>query len=54
MAMVNPKHAIRILFKAPFVTTVAIISLALGIGANAAIFSLFNQMLLKPLPVPRR
>jgi predicted permease len=51
--MINPKHAIRTLFKTPFVTTVAIISLALGIGANAAIFSLFNQMLLKPLPVPR-
>ena len=49
--MVNLKLAFRTLFKAPFVTTVAIISLALGIGANAAIFSLFNQMLLRPLPV---
>ena len=48
----NVKLALRTLFKAPFVTTVAIISLALGIGANAAIFSLFNQMLLRPLPVP--
>ena len=48
----NLKLALRTLFKAPFVTTVAIISLALGIGANAAIFSLFNQMLLRPLPVP--
>ena len=48
----NIKLALRTLFKAPFVTTVAIISLALGIGANAAIFSLFNQMLLRPLPVP--
>lgn len=50
--MTNLKLAFRRLFKAPFVTAVAILSLALGIGANAAIFSLFNQMLLRPLPVP--
>ena len=50
--MTNLKLALRRLFKAPFVTTVAILSLALGIGANAAIFSLFHQMLLRPLPVP--
>jgi predicted permease len=50
--MANLKLAFRRLFKAPFVTSVAILSLALGIGANAAIFSLFNQMLLRPLPVP--
>src|SRR5262245_20184924 len=50
--MTNLKLAFRRLFKAPFVTSVAILSLALGIGANAAIFSLFNQMLLRPLPVP--
>src|SRR6185503_9326795 len=43
--------AFRTLFRTPFVTTVAVLSLALGIGANAAIFSLFNQMLLEPLPV---
>src|SRR5437588_481363 len=50
--MSNLKFALRTLFKTPFVTIVAIVSLALGIGANAAIFSLFNQVLLKPLPVP--
>ena len=50
--MANLKLAVRRLFKAPFVTSVAILSLALGIGANAAIFSLFHQMLLRPLPVP--
>ena len=44
--------AFRTLFKTPFVTMVAILSLSLGIGANSAIFSLFNQMLLRPLPVP--
>src|SRR5436190_15676743 len=49
--MSNLKFALRMLFKTPFVTVVAILSLALGIGANAAIFSLFNQILLRPLPV---
>ena len=47
------KYAFRTLFKTPFVTIIAIVSLALGIGANAAIFSTFNQMLLEALPVPR-
>lgn len=46
------QFALRTLFRSPFVTIVAIISLALGIGANAAIFSIFNQMLLSQLPVP--
>jgi hypothetical protein len=50
--MPNLEFAPRTLFKTPFVTIVAIVSLALGIGANAPIFSLFNQLLLKPLPVP--
>src|SRR5689334_8438400 len=50
--MGNLKLALRTLFKTPLVTAVAVLSLALGIGANAAIFSLFNQLLLRPLPVP--
>ena len=49
--MLNLKLAFRTLLKSPFVTTVAIGSLALGIGANAAIFSLFDRVLLRPLPV---
>jgi predicted permease len=49
--MSNLKLAFRLLFRTPFVTTVAIVSLALGIGANAAIFSVFNAYLLRALPV---
>jgi predicted permease len=49
--MPNLKFAFRTLLKSPFVSGIAILSLALGIGANSAIFSLFNEMLLKPLPV---
>jgi predicted permease len=47
----NLKLALRTLFKTPFVTAVAVVSLALGIGANAAMYSLFDEMLLRPLPV---
>ena len=50
--MQNLKLAARMLLKTPFVTAIAVLSLALGIGANSAIFSLFDQMLLRPLPVP--
>jgi predicted permease len=49
--MKNLRFALRTLFRTPFVTAIAILSLALGIGANTAIFSLFNQLLLQPLPV---
>jgi predicted permease len=47
------RHSMRMLVRSPFVTTVAVVSLALGIGANAAIFSVCTQLLLRPLPVPQ-
>jgi predicted permease len=49
--MVNFRFALRTLFKAPFVTIFAIISIALGIGANTAIFSIFERIWLRSLPV---
>jgi predicted permease len=49
--MNNLKLSFRALAKTPFITAIAVISLALGIGANAAIYSLFDQMLVRPLQV---
>src|SRR5215471_3769366 len=50
--MRNLKIAVRALFRAPLVTAIAIVSLALGIGATAGIFSVFHQVLLQSLAVP--
>jgi putative ABC transport system permease protein len=47
------RYAVRALGRSPLFATVAILSLALGIGANAAIFTLIDQILLGKLPVVR-
>jgi predicted permease len=46
------RYAARMLRKAPLISAVAILSIALGIGANTAIFTLLDQILFRTLPVP--
>ncbi|HZF30931.1 MAG TPA: ABC transporter permease, partial [Gammaproteobacteria bacterium] len=49
----NLRHAVRALLRAPAFSLTVIVTLALGIGANSAVFSAINAVLLKPLPFPQ-
>ena len=50
--LTDARYSIRVLLRTPLVATVAILSLALGIGGAASVFTVLNAVVLRELPVP--
>ena len=52
MLFYNLRHALRLLYREPGFMSAAVLTLALGVGANVAVFAVLEAVMLRPLPYP--